>query len=77
MNTATADDCFFSSEFNAYWDEVYSHTFAFDYTIIPDDGWMLDIILHGFEQDHLAADVAGKVIQAIKEDWEDFPNVYD
>ena len=75
--TLTAADCWDSAEFNTYWDSVYAVTFAVDDTIIPDNGWMLDMIVEGFNVEEWADSIAHKVIEAFREDFGDVPNVYD
>jgi hypothetical protein len=73
----TAANCWDSVEFKSYWDSVYAVTFQVDYTIIPDDGWMLDMIVEGFNDSEWHDSVAHKVIEAFREDFGDYPDLYD
>lgn len=74
----TAETCWDSVEFKAYWNSVYDVTFAVDDTIIPDDGWMLDMIVEGFNDSEWHDSVAHKLMQAFKDDCDcDIPSVYD
>jgi len=73
MTTLTAESCFTSAAFTAFWDTVYGimldrhpNLTAF----IPDDGWYLDMIATGYISGESAEAVADRVISEIRDDWD-------